>query len=311
MTSENNQNLVREHFRAINKPQKKGGLLKFFLLVLFIGIFSFFIFSDVLAISVFNETFDSYESGYQLNSYPIWTESDDDWLITGTGCYSGNCVIGVNPVETPMFGIGENIDVGEISFYFIFDEIVGNNFGFGLEDRDEQSYGWDTISCIIHGELNGEILNIKLYNRNLTGQDLIAENLASDVWNYIKIEWKTENNFVKKVRYNLNNFGWTDWFDTRRDDRVSVNQFYGTLIDSDYVSFDEIKSFLGCSFENCDLCYNENSCFFAGCDWNSETELCDFKPYGVCSAGTYLQFCKTQFDCEALGVFGKLIFVGK
>jgi len=268
MIPKSTQNLIRNDFRALNSTQENRVLWKLVLLLLFVSIFGFFIFSDVSALAI-KDNFDSYESGYSINSQSsIWSESGDNWIITETGCYSGKCAFS-NAWEYLTGTAEESISKDTIKFYLNLSG--GEGSGNKVIVLEGLPYYANVIMFRFYWESEAT------FSTAYYESDILAENLDFNTWFSVIIEYEFIEPESCKFRFNIADQGFTGWYvDSYSSMPTSIDRIKMENAHGGHMSIDNFSS-------------------------KSQT-------YGSCDSGYYLQFCETQEDCEAYGGFWRADF---
>lgn len=286
------------------------------------------------ASTIFEDDFESYEAGIELNDYPDWSAGTADWLITNVNCKEGDlCIISTGEggyarrTGTPMA-------TGTIGFWFNYQNL--NIFYLTLSDSTNQ---WTNVRFEDDG-------SIKFYALGLTYPTIFYT--STSTWHNFQIEWDTYNYpTVSRAKFALDG-SWTGWLNVAYT-RTSAShlEFYRSE-NSGFFALDFIKEdpTIDCSASFCDLCENMIECEDAGCYWyygglqglwglDEEWfcsaiahDQCGYSPQTcsncltqeaceavscywqdnrckwanvVCGEGLLLQFCETEGECETNG----------
>jgi len=291
MTPINHTNAVRRQFRATNK-QTKYVFVALWVLLLVLG---FLMFSDVLAVSVFTDDFETYTTGTDLGSQVNWYcnySPDFQPIISENRAYSGiksveNKYVN-NAVRSFCERIGDLTPTGNQQVWFYISSGITGDIHFIPHSFIQLKFD----------EANNLI---KYLDENTVWITLTTFNEWNE-WVVFSVEWKLVGDHTE-FRYSYNNGNFTEWLNP--EILLNVNKVkieWNTKAQTGLFYFDTIEATPeNCSFQTCNFCYTEYSCFLSGCIWNSETETCESKPYGTCGIENYLRFCETQLECEALG----------
>lgn len=273
-----------------------------------IGIFLFFTAGIAWAAFPF-DTFDSYEAGHQLNEYANWASSNADWLImTGAGCFSGNCIISTSSTQPTKQAIAQ---VNATSGAFSLEVMLENAYtmkDITLRNADYQYpvwfyfQGWSATSTTYSMMTGGGGFP----------EDAIFTDLAINVWHKISIDWTCNGTGTPATaRFRLENGIWTDWIDQVNyycaDTKPITNIIIGNNVaENSFFAIDEIGSATSSlpvcgNVGYCDLCdYWQCLGFSDVCCWNMGecVEGACVIQGGTCGAGSNLFFCNTQAECE-------------
>lgn len=291
MTPINDTNAVRSQFRATNKHTNYG-LVALWVLLLVLG---FLMISNNVFATIFTDDFETYTTGTDLGSQVNWDcnySFDFQPIISENRAYSG-----IKSVENK----------------YVNNQIPSFCWRFGDITFTGNQQVWFYISSGIIGDIifhqhpyiqlkfdNANNL-IKYYDENLNWTTLTTFNEWNN-WVVFSVEWRLVGEF-SEYRYSFNGGNFTEW--QKPQELLNVNRSmveWHTRNQSGYFYFDTFEATPeNCSIQTCNFCYTEYSCFLSGCNWNSETETCESKPYGTCGIENYLRFCDIQFECEALG----------
>lgn len=281
--------IVRNDFRA-SKRQTNNRLVALFVLLLILGLLMF---SDVSATTIFQDNFDTYDLG-KLDTQGGWIKTSgvypDVWWVVNDMKFQGvKSAYSGFEIDVGVQKTGNTIPQGKISFYFRY------------SGKSETDYFVAGIFELGYSQFPISVRNGEFFYINGSGGVDLYGSVGELIWNYVEIEWDKS---VRSIRFNVNNLGWTNWvYVSSPAYHFDIDTFFMVSF-SQEIWVDRIQEFLPdylCNFQNCNLCYNENECYLAGCNWNSETEFCEYKSYGVCGIEHYLGFCETQFECETFG----------
>jgi len=255
--------------------------------------------------SFWTDNFDSYIPGYQLNDYPNWS-GNDNWLIADTGCFSGNCVIGLGSTTTDTYIVSPaNATSGSFSIEVNFSSAYVPRH-ITLRTADTQYPIWFYFqSATTTGPAN----------MNAPPNANVFTDLALNEWHKISVAWQCNGTSTfPKIRFQLEQGAWTAWLDASNSyycgdsEPITYTEFdfpqdpaEGTF------AFDEFNSFNICS-----TFVSESECTNFGCVWyfNEWLFANGFTPYAFCvealsvqgecgSDWNTCQYCADQTTCEA------------
>lgn len=269
--------------RAIKTP------LKFLLLGVFVFLGLLFTNEAVLGATMFEDNFDSYEIGHQLNEYNGWENSTDNWIITDEYCYSGKCIFTTTSTQFARRK-GTELATGSFSFWFYFEN---------EPTSAHQVYFYDDLTPSAPAQLTNlrfEGNEIKYYATGLTYPKIFE--FTTSTWHSIIADFDVSG-ATSTIRFNFDG-DWTNWLDPAYDraeiDRVDFFKSGGV----EKWKIDEIAEF----GKICQFYQTYLTCQNAGCCWYYSTwfyeYFCVECPIGECGSGPYeCQNCLTEENCEA------------
>jgi len=265
--------------KAIKHP------FKFLLLGVFVFFGFFFTNEAILGATIFEDNFDSYEVGHQLNEYNGWGVSTDNWIITDDFCYSGKCII-ASTTNQYARRVGTPITTGPVAFWFYFDELPTSTHSIYFKKDGSQLTNLKFVGN-----------SISYYASGLSYPTIF--NFTAGVWHLIIADFLvSEVNSTARFFYDGS---WTGWLDTAYDKSyINKLEFFYSVADGGSWKIDEI----GETAETCQFLETWYSCQNAGCCWYYSTWLhenfCVICPTGECESGPVgCQNCLTQGPCEA------------
>lgn len=268
-------------------------------MAIFLMIAIFFIPSKVFGF--ISDNFDSYQTGYSLNTQnPIWSETENNWIIDQSGCYSGKCVFtgewenlkGTATTslteDTINFRVNFSATIDGTTKQIHFGTPIQTAFGFRLY-FSSSTQNWIAVD-------------------NITEQNL-AENLFSDIWYLVEAEYQTFSDPVKvQYRLNIAEKGWSNWTTSTISLPEGLNFFEIENAHSGHFEIDEL--FSGTLTPTCGQVGGCSTCDFWGC--LSYSDICCWNlgqciegqcsiQGGICGTSTNLFFCNSLADCENFG----------
>ena len=292
-----------------------------FLTGVFVFLGVFLLITPIYAASIFEDDFESYVDGQNLNGQSIpgvvsWEGQTNSYKIqdvipqagvNGANAYGGCEKVGGGPGGTDFIirGHGTSTPTGKMIIWFRESDVVHNLDSFFLRDVDNSV----------------NLVNIDIFDtRILIGYSIIIDTIEADVWYPLIIEWRSSD---FKFRAGLSENNMSDWYDLPSelpptllvvDSYTDCAGIYRTFY------FDSISSSLTVP---CSSILNSFNCAVAGCVWHfwpfqgylfPEINYCSDIPSGDCVTGFFdCPNCLTQETCEAQDCYwfqGRCSFTG-
>ena len=201
---------------------KKG--LKIAILTLFLGLFLFNVALADIIPAPFTDDFETYPTG---NLPSPWVKDPNSayayWIVTTEKAYSGSKSIKSQQSASvaEQYRTFNDTATGGFEFYFFPTATSSSEyvFDFRLVSASNSAY-YVEFEFFYSGD--GHFYNISAGN---VKTDLGLANLNK--WNKIQLQFDSPN---KKIRYNINDTGWTDWLGGRWQSGAPIQRVYITYI---------------------------------------------------------------------------------
>jgi hypothetical protein len=192
--------------------------LKTAILTLFLGLFLFDVALADVILAPFTDDFETYSTG---NLPSPWVKDPNSaysyWIVNTEKAYSGSKSIKSQQSASvaSQYRTFDAWTTGAFEFYFFPTATSSSSYVFSFSLN---SASYEEFRFYYNG--NGHFYNVSAGNVNT---DLGLANLNQ--WNKIQLQFDSPN---KKIRYNINNAGWTDWLGGYWQSGASVQKVYIT-----------------------------------------------------------------------------------
>ncbi|GAI54542.1 unnamed protein product [marine sediment metagenome] len=215
-------------------------------------------FSNVLAATIFEDSFETYDLG-DLTGQGDWLGSNQAQVVDSH--YKEGSKSAYFPATDTYYHVnktGTETCVGSVGFWFKILTPVGdtdNLFTFLVRQETE---GKITANIRIGGDWTIQSRIVEYQDSDLNF--IFLGNYSLNIWYPVDIEWNCN---IKQVRFNFNNTGWTDWVLNRDNTNIAPTTLLTEeaggkpLAKDSYFYFDwiaETSKIPSCSLERCDLC---------------------------------------------------------
>lgn len=145
---------------------------------------------------IFFDDFEGYSTG-QISGQGGWT-GDVDFEVETSIAYEGSKAVYCPAVlsDKTISRTGDLISAGVVSFYVRKDNANGGTPAFDVYESGSLRTGFyaNNLDAVLR----------------VDGADLDFGNLTINTWHNVQLEWDKD---TQKVRANLDEAGWTDWYD--------------------------------------------------------------------------------------------------